>query len=261
VRSMRSPSEAILLCGGAGLRLRSVTGNSPKAMATVAGRPFLELLLRQLRRHDFERVILAVGYQQDIIRSHFRNEAFGLSLIYSAESSPLGTGGALRKAAGLMQSDDALVMNGDTYTDIDLARFLADYRESGAQVSMVVVPTDGRDDGGAVLLSRDGRVARFEEKQNASSSKFTNAGIYLMALPIICSIPTGTQISLENELFPKWLEEGKYMRAFVHKGVSTDIGTPDRYRSAQKALALAEGATEVYAVAQAINQSSKLEGP
>ena len=89
---MPSTPDAILLCGGAGLRLRSVIGDAPKAMASVAGRPFLELLLRQLRRHGFERVILAVGYQKDVIHSHFGERAFGLHLAYSVESSPTRDG-------------------------------------------------------------------------------------------------------------------------------------------------------------------------
>src|SRR5271169_1384583 len=114
---MPDSPDAILLCGGAGLRLRSVIGNSPKGMADVAGRPFLELLLRQLGRHGFERAILAVGYQKDVIHSHFGEQAFGLHLAYSIETCPLGTGGALRNAADMIESDNVLVMNGDSYTD------------------------------------------------------------------------------------------------------------------------------------------------
>src|SRR5271166_5438180 len=91
-RSMPNTPDAILFCGGAGLRLRSVTGDVPKAMASIAGRPFLELLLRQLRRHGLQRVILAVGHRRDVIRSYFGERAFGLNLAYSAESKPLGTG-------------------------------------------------------------------------------------------------------------------------------------------------------------------------
>ncbi len=104
--------DAIVLCGGAGVRLRSVTEGAPKSMAGIAGRPFLELLLKQLRRHGFDRVILAVGYQRDMIRERFGQWAFGLEVAYSVESSPLGTGGALRNAAGLVTSEGALIMNG-----------------------------------------------------------------------------------------------------------------------------------------------------
>src|SRR5208283_3386650 len=140
MRSMPNIVDAVLLCGGAGLRLRSVIGNAPKAMADVAGRPFLELLLRQLHRHGIERAILAVGYQKDMIHSHFGEQAFGLCLAYSVEACPLGTGGALRNAAGLIESENLLIMNGDSYTDADLHQLAADYHEANADLSVVVVP-------------------------------------------------------------------------------------------------------------------------
>src|SRR5271165_6589112 len=153
MRSMPNTADAILLCGGAGLRLRSVIGNAPKGMADVAGRPFLELLLRQLRRHGFERAILAVGYQKDIIQSHFGEQAFGLHLAYSVELCPLGTGGALRNAVDVVESDSVLVMNGDSYTDANLTKFVAAYHESKADASVLLVPADGRDDCGTVLVN------------------------------------------------------------------------------------------------------------
>src|SRR5262252_1483251 len=102
---MPSTPDAIVLCGGAGLRLRSIISNAPKGMADIAGRPFLELLLRQLHRHGSRRVILAVGYGKNAIRSYFGDQAFGLHLVYSEEPSPLGTGGALRKAVDLVNAD------------------------------------------------------------------------------------------------------------------------------------------------------------
>src|SRR6516165_2855106 len=83
-RSMPKTPDAIVLCGGAGLRLKTITGDLPKSMANIVDRPFLELLLMQLRRYRFRRVILAVGYREDLIRSYFGARAFGLRLTYSA---------------------------------------------------------------------------------------------------------------------------------------------------------------------------------
>lgn len=238
---MPSTPDAVVLCGGAGLRLRSVTGDVPKSMATVANRPFLEVLLRQLRRHRFTRVILAVGYRREVIRSHFGERAFGLSLTYSAESSPLGTGGALRKAADLVDSESILVMNGDSYTDADLRKFVADYRESKADASVVVVPADGRVDCGTVLVAGTSRVVGFVEKQNPFHAPYVNAGIYLLSSRILEDVPPGLQTSLEEELFPQWLDAGRHVRAFVCPQRCVDIGTPDRYMSAQNFLDTIEG--------------------
>jgi len=243
---MPNMPDAVLLCGGAGLRLKSVTGNTPKAMASIAGRPFIELLLRQLARHGFLRVILAVGYQKEAIASYFGERAFGLNLEYSAESSPLGTGGALCNASQLIESDIVLFMNGDTYTNIDLCRFVMGHRQTMADVSVLVVPADSRDDCGSVLIDQNGKLVRFEEKEPRSDSKYVNAGIYTMSRTILSSIFPAIQMSLERELIPRWLKEGKHINAVCHIGTSTDIGTPERYHRAQQTLSAVESQKERY---------------
>ena len=237
---MPNAADAILLCGGAGLRLRSVTGNAPKALASIGGRPFLELLLGQLRRHGFQRIILAVGYGNDAIRSYFGDRALGLTLGYAIESEPLGTGGALRNAVDLIESNAALIMNGDSYTDADLSAFVADYREAEPDISMIVVPADGRVDCGLVSVNSSREVVGFKEKQSTSGTPYVNAGIYLTTKRTLSGIPAGVQISLEHELFPRWLAEGRHIRAFSYSGSCIDIGTPERYREAQDSLASVE---------------------
>jgi mannose-1-phosphate guanylyltransferase len=232
---MRRMPDAIVLCGGAGLRLRSVIGRSPKAMASISGRPFLAVLLSQLRRHGFRRAILAVGYRGDVIRSHFGKSAQGICLTYSAETSPLGTGGAVLNAAAMVDSDYALVMNGDSYTDVDLGDVVADCCSANADMSVVVVRGNERRDCGAVEVSPDGRVTQFAEKQRLAS-RYYNAGIYMVSRRLLSSIQAGIEISLEKELFPRWLREGNYIKAFVHCGSCVDIGTPERYLLAQEIL-------------------------
>lgn len=239
---MPNAADAIILCGGAGLRLKSVTGPAPKSLACIGKRPFLEILLSQLRRQEFGRVILAVGYQKALIRSHFGDQAHNLKICYSIESEALGTGGALRNAVDLMDSNTALIMNGDSYTDTDLRSFLMDYRDSSADVSVLVVPADGRTDCGLVSVGSGKKVLRFDEKQSALGNQYVNAGVYMASKQILSEIPAGIQVSLEEELFPRWLREGKHLRVFHHPGQCIDIGTPERYRSAQVTLANAEAA-------------------
>ncbi len=237
---MRSMPDAIVLCGGAGSRLKTITGNAPKVMAMVGGRPFLEILLRQLSRHGFGRVILAAAGHRQVIHEHFGVHAFGLHLAYSTESTALGTGGSVRKGLELVESDHALVMNGDSYTEVDLQRFVLDYRNSGADASIVVVPDDGRADCGSVVVDGDNKVARFEEKQNRFRPHHVNSGIYLVSRRIVFGVEAGLPLSLEADLLPRWLGEGRHIRAFLCSGSCTDIGTPERYRSAQRSLASVE---------------------
>jgi NDP-sugar pyrophosphorylase family protein len=233
-------TDAIVLCGGAGIRLRSVIGEAPKGMAEVGGRPFLELLLRQIHRHGFQRCILAVGYQREAVRAYFGEHACGLDLVYSEEARPLGTGGALRNAAGLIARDTVLVMNGDSYTDVDLGEFLEDYRQAKADASVVVVPADGRQDCGFVLIDEGGKVASFDEKQVPLHARDINAGIYLFSRPILGQLATEGEVSLEREVLPRWIQEGRYIRAFRSAGMCVDIGTPERFRSAQSVLTKVE---------------------
>jgi mannose-1-phosphate guanylyltransferase len=229
--------DVIILCGGAGLRLRPVTGDGPKSMAQVAGSPFLEMPLRQLRRHGFQRVILAVGYAASAIQSHFGQSFSGMDIEYSEEAAPLGTGGALSNAAPRVKSKDCLILNGDSYTDVDLGRFAADHRESEADVSVVIVPVDGRGDAGSILLGADNQVVKFAEKERPVLGAYLNAGIYLISKEILSRIPPERPVSLETELFPLWIRQGHKIQAYIHHGNCVDIGTPERYQTAQQVLA------------------------
>jgi mannose-1-phosphate guanylyltransferase len=237
---MVSLPDAIILCGGAGLRLRSITGDDPKVMAQIANRPFLELLLTQLRRNSFRRVILAVGYRSETIFSHFGNEFVGLDLLYSDEPFPLGTGGALRHAACLVESAAALVMNGDSYTDANLYQLVEDHYDSNADASLLVVRANGRNDCGSVVMDDRGWIQEFKEKVSSSEAAYVNAGIYVLSRSLLFGIPAGVPVSIEHELFPRWLNENKLLRAVMCSGECVDIGTPERYRMAQVVLATAE---------------------
>lgn len=229
-------THVIILCGGAGLRLRAITGDGPKSLARVGGRPFLEMLLRQLHRAGFDRAILAVGYGADAVRSHFGCSFDGMTIQYSQEASPLGTGGALSNALCHAKTGPCLVLNGDSYTDVDLRMFVTSYLQSDADVSVLVVPADERSDVGSVLLDDANNIVHFAEKAGPATGGHVNAGIYMLSADILQGIPRGIPISLEQELFPFWIREGRRIRSFIHRGNCIDIGTPDRYRTAQESL-------------------------
>jgi D-glycero-alpha-D-manno-heptose 1-phosphate guanylyltransferase len=227
--------DVIILSGGFGLRLRGVIGDVPKPMAQIGGRPFMELLLRQLKRYGFSRVILSVGYRHEVIREHFGERAFGLELIYSVETTPLGTGGALRDAAKHVTAKNALIMNGDSYTDVDLNRVAQDHVRTNADVTIVVIPGN-RGDAGSVVLDCDGKITTFAEKSAIAQSRYLSAGIYILNKDLASTIPEAEKISLEEQLFPQWLATGKNIQGFVFEGPCLDIGTPERFQEAQHLL-------------------------
>ncbi|MBK9170098.1 MAG: nucleotidyltransferase family protein [Bryobacterales bacterium] len=234
---MHSTIDPIVLCGGGGTRLRSVTGDIPKPMALVAGRPFLEFILRQLQGAGFQRAVLATGYRHEVIQGHFRERAFGLDLCYSIEQTPLGTGGAVRQALGLVQSESVLVLNGDSYTNAGLRELAADHAGTGADVTMAVVPSDGRDDAGNVIVDGAGAVVSFSEKSGPAGVACVNAGIYAIGRRLVEALPQGVGLSLETQVLPGWLAERRDVRAFAVQGPCVDIGIPERYQAAQRLLA------------------------
>jgi mannose-1-phosphate guanylyltransferase len=233
---MQRNPDALILSGGFGTRLRGTIGEAiPKPMASISGRPFLELLLRQLKRHGFTRVILGVGHKHEVIREHFGDRFGEMDLFYSVESSPLGTAGALRQALDFVKSDCLLVMNGDSYTNVDLNALPRVHAASHADVTAVVIP-DKRNDAGSVQLGPDGSIICFSEKRAVEGSRYISAGIYVFSRELLAGLPAGRKISLEEQTFPQWLADGRKIAGFIYEGDCLDIGTPERFEKAQQAL-------------------------
>src|ERR1700722_7833791 len=233
--------DAVILAGGAGLRLKSVTGETPKRMAKIGERPFLEILFHQLKRQGLVRIILSVGQKQQVIREHFGENTSGLQLCYSLEPMPLGTGGALRQSVAHVVTKNFLALNGDSYTDVNLEQLMLAHLNSKADVTMAVIP-ESRSDAGSVVFDQDGKVTAFAEKQFVQGSSYLSAGIYMLNKVLVEEIESGINISLEEHLFPRWLASGKHIHAFVSPARCIDIGTPERYREAQGLLAKVESA-------------------
>jgi D-glycero-alpha-D-manno-heptose 1-phosphate guanylyltransferase len=232
---MANAPDVVILSGGFGTRLRGVIAEIPKPMAPVGGRPFLELLLRQLKRNGFSRIVLSVGYKEEIVREHFGDGAFGLRLAYSVEQSPLGTGGALQQASSSIKTETVLVMNGDSYTGADLARLAREHAGSDADATIVVIE-HSRKDAGSVVLDEYGKVTAFAEKKVIAEARYLSAGIYMLKTNLVNTSAAPVKTSLEEELLPRWLASGKSIAGFVFDGPCIDIGTPERFQEAQSAL-------------------------
>jgi len=200
-------------------------------MAEIDGRPFLEYLLEQVRRGGFREAVLCVGYRQDAIREYFRGgEGHQIRLVYSAESQPMGTGGALKLAEPLLTGDRWLVMNGDSYLDVPLETLVREHDASDASATLAVARVTDTSRFGTVELSTHGAVTAFNEKGGSSGPGLINAGIYVIEREALAAIPAGREVSLERELFPAWVGHGLY--GFEFDGEFVDIGTPEDYRLA-----------------------------
>lgn len=225
--------QALLLAGGLGTRLRSVVNDRPKPMAPVEGKPFLEYIIMQLKKNGVTDVIFAVGYKGSMIEEYFGDGSkFGINAMYSYEEEQLGTAGAIKNAQKYIKDDFFFVLNADTYYDLDYTK-LGEMREStNADMVLVLREVSDRSRYGCVAL--DGhKVTGFNEKSNVAEPGLINGGIYFMSKNLLNEIWQG-KCSLENEMIPKWLEDGKIITAHVNDGYFIDIGVPEDYFKFQK---------------------------
>lgn len=227
--------KAAILAGGLGSRLRSVVSDRPKVMAEIGGRPFLEYLLHKLEKAGISQVVLCTGHMGERIRDTFGDAHGQLGLYYSCEMVPLGTGGALRYALNLLDSESVLVMNGDSYCDADLNAFWEFHQSKGAKATLLLVKSADRGGRyGHVRINSKGQVVSFDEKSEHAAAGWINAGIYLLKKELILSIPEGKRVSLEEEMFPPLIGMGLY--GFQSDGLFIDIGVPEDYSRAEQIM-------------------------
>lgn len=227
---------AIILAGGQGTRLRSVVADRPKVLASVAGRPFLTYLLDQIGRIGIRRVVLSTGHLAEQFADAIGGEYHGIAIEYAQETEPLGTGGAIKFAGQFVDSPHALVMNGDSYFDADLAGYLHWHQAGGQDASLLLVEVPDASRFGTVRLQADGvRVSAFLEKQPVPMPGHINAGVYLLRREMIGEIPDGL-CSIERDVFPRWLERFD-VRGWVTDGEFIDIGIPEEYRRSHDFMA------------------------
>ncbi len=226
--------QAILLAGGLGTRLRSVVSDRPKPMALIEGRPFMEYVTRELVRSGMTDIIFAVGYKGTMVEEYFGDgERFGFHASYAYEETLLGTAGAIKNAGRFVTEERFFVLNADTFYQIDYTRLkrLQDSLDLDMALVLREVPDVSRY--GQAILDGKGFLTAFNEKTEETRKGTINGGIYLMRRSLMDTIPEG-KVSLENDMIPKWLREGKGLGGFVNDGYFIDIGIPEAYRQFQE---------------------------
>ena len=210
--------KALILAGGQGLRLRPLTDDKPKPLVAVGGKPIAEWQLDWLIKNvQLEQAVFLCGYKWNRLKEHFGNDYKGVRIDYSVEESPLGTGGAFRKAiVNTKLGDENLVMmNGDIVTDLPLGKMLADhsYGKGAPTVTLLLVPYKSRF--GIVHIDKQNFVLSFEEKPEFADV-WINGGIYVAsAKRILDYLPEKGDI--ERETFPKLASAGEVM-AYPYRG-------------------------------------------
>lgn len=225
--------KAILLAGGKGTRLRPLTLHTPKPIVPIFDRPFLQYQIDLIRQvPEIDEIILSLNYQPGRIEEVFGDGSeMGVHLRYVVEPTPLGTGGAIKYAAGEDLSDAVVVFNGDVLTSVDLAGIIALHRSRKARATIVLTPVENPSAYGLVETDGHGNVAAFREKPSPDQihCNTINAGIYVLEPQTFDRIPKDTAWSIERAFFPSLIERGETFVAHVYDGYWIDIGTPEKY--------------------------------
>jgi D-glycero-alpha-D-manno-heptose 1-phosphate guanylyltransferase len=225
--------EAIVLAGGFGTRLRHVVPDLPKTMAPVSGRPFLEILVATLAAKGFRRLVLSLGYMGEKVVAYFGDSFAGVDLMYEIERTPLGTGGALRRALGRCSADHVFVLNGDTYLDLEAHEVEAQWQRERVPIIIAAEVPDTSRYGRLSMAGK--RVTGFVDK-GVTGTGLINAGCYVFPRDIERQFPDEEVFSLENDFLAKSLMRIPF-HVFVCRGRFIDIGVPEDYARAQSELA------------------------
>jgi NDP-sugar pyrophosphorylase family protein len=189
--------KAIILAGGRGKRLRPITDYVPKPLVPIKNIPIIEWQLKYLKKFGIDEVIICTGYKQNMFENYLDTKKIGIKIRYSIEKSPLGTGGAIKKASKMIKNKSFFVINGDTITNIDLKKL------SKIENSIAAVELKTRF---GILETKDDKITKFKEKKEISNL-WMNVGIYYLQKNIFKDLPIKGDI--EKTLFPDYAKKGK----------------------------------------------------
>ncbi|MBF0570942.1 MAG: nucleotidyltransferase family protein [Candidatus Omnitrophica bacterium] len=226
--------DAVILAGGLGKRLQSVTGGAQKVLAKIGDKPFLEILIDYIASQGGVRFVLCVGHGSEEVEEYFKDKYTDREIVFSREESPLGTGGAIKQGARHVTTDHFLAMNGDCFCVIDYNRLIAFHQKQKAQATLAVTLMPDARDYGTIEISERQTVEAFKEKLPTVKEAFINTGTYCFNREVFSLVDTPSKFSIEYDFFPQLVGQGFY--AFKVENRFVDIGTPARYHWAQEHL-------------------------
>jgi D-glycero-alpha-D-manno-heptose 1-phosphate guanylyltransferase len=225
--------EAVILAGGFGTRLKNIVKEVPKPMALIKDAPFLSYILDQLYKYKFEKVILAAGYKYDVIESFFGSSYKNIRIVYSIEKEPLGTGGAIFKAAGLIDSDNYFILNGDTFFDVDLESMEKMFQKGNSGLMVALKPMVNFERYGAVVTDNT-KIVSFNEKKFCKNG-LINGGIYMVNKNWLEERFVGKVFSFERDILENRVSKDD-ISYFISDTYFIDIGIPADYIRASEEL-------------------------
>ena len=231
--------DTLILCGGKGTRLQSILPDKPKILAVIGDSPFIKYLLNYLESEGIKRVILCTGYKHDQIEEWVRTSYHGdLDILFSREKRSMGTGGAIKNAEYLIEGDCFIVINGDTFLELNYYDFVKFFLEVKAIALLALARISDVKGFGYVEIDSKNRIISYREKPNSKKmSGLINGGAYVFSRIVLDSIPSKSTASLEYDIFPSILGEFDHdIYGFVTYDPLIDIGTPENLYKAKELL-------------------------
>ncbi len=224
--------KAVIMAGGMGSRLKAITGDRPKPMVPLLGRPLMEHILELLRSQGFDQVCAAVRYRAGDIMAHFGDGSrFGVEMQYRVEEEPLGTAGAVKNCRDFYGGEDFLVISGDAACDFRLSRLMEEHKRRGAAVTLALCRHSEPLSYGLAVTDGEGRIRSFVEKPDWSRvvTDLVNTGIYVISPRIMELVPEGREFDFAKDLFPLLLSRGELLLGLPMEGYWCDVGSPLSY--------------------------------
>lgn len=226
-------TEAIILAGGFGTRLQAVVNDVPKPMAPINRIPFLNYVFDYLKFYKVQHVVLSTGYLSEKIVEFYKDEFKGIKISYAKEETPLGTGGGIRNAMTKCKTDDVLVLNGDSFFDVDIKTHYRNHIFKQADCTLALRKVDNAARYGTIQLGRLNRITAFKEKDNKEIGGLINGGVYILNRAIYLNkTETDSAFSIEKDFYEKKIKELNIF-GFEYNGYFIDIGIPEDYKKAQ----------------------------
>jgi mannose-1-phosphate guanylyltransferase len=225
--------KAVVLVGGEGTRLRPITETIPKPLVPLMDRASLDHVLDHLARHGVHEVVLSSSYLEAPFHEFIRGRHGDPSITWITETEPLGTGGAIVNALGDLGGDQTFIaLNGDILTDLNLTAMIAMHRERGTAATIALTHVEDARPFGLVPTEPDGRVIEFREKPSEKIPGHINAGTYVLEVSALEGWPRGEIASIERDIFPRLISDGRPVYGFASDAYWLDLGTPERYLQA-----------------------------
>jgi len=224
--------KAVILAGGMGTRLRPVTGEHPKPMADLLGKPIMEHLVERLREAGFTELCAALCYRAGEIMAHFGDgRRFGVHMEYRIETEARGTAGSVKGCRDFCGEEDFLVVSADAACDFDFAELMRVHRQKRAEATIALCRDPAPLRYGLAVTDAEGRIRAFVEKPDWPRvvTDLVNTGIYVLSPRVMELVPEAGSFDFGHDLFPLLLERGERLFGHVMEGYWTDIGTPQSY--------------------------------